>query len=154
MFWNKKGDEKQSLPDLPESPSFMVPNDIPTKPLPQFPEHPSLTPSTFHDDIETLNVHTLTPPHLQEMNPSPQPEYKAYNIKTKQEEVYVKLDKFQSARKALAQAQNQVQDIATTLKRIRETKLREEQELASWEKEVTEAKRKIDEINNMLFEKL
>lgn len=165
MFWNKKEEEKKALPDLPQTPSFSVPNDIPTRALPQFPEHPQLQPtSSFHDDLETVQIHPSTQPRTTEfVSPSFQapaltqqatPEYKPSAIKTKQEEVFVKLDKFQSARKALSSAQHQIEDIAGTLKRIRETKLREEQELASWEKEVTAAKAKIDEINAMLFEKL
>ena len=165
MFWNTKEEEKKALPDLPQTPSFAMPHDIPTRPLPQFPEHPQLTPTpSFHDDLETLQIHLPTRNQTTEFGStntfptmhsvSSASEYKPATFKTKQEEVFVKLDKFQSARKALTTAQHQIEDIAATLKRIRETKLREEQELSSWEKEVSAAKAKIDEINGMLFEKL
>jgi hypothetical protein len=173
MFWNKREEAAKPLPDLPQTPSFQLPNDIPaTSPqkLPQFPQQPGaqFPQNGFHDDLETLSIHPPTqlrtseisgsapslsslPSYKPASSPSPSP---SSFVRQKQEEVFVKLDKFQSARKALSTAQHQVDEIASTLKRIRETKLREEQELAAWEKEVSAAKAKVEEINGMLFEKL
>jgi len=68
-------------------------------------------------------------------------------------DVFVKMDKFYSARKALLSAQNQMNNIDSLLKKIRETKMREEQELSAWEKEIMQAKSGIQEITKNIFEK-
>lgn len=161
MFWNKKEDEKP-LPDLPSTTPLQTGFSLPNQPLalasttvPSFPETPAIK-HAVEDEFETISIKPITETRVREMpetritSPSSIPT----TVKTKAEEVFVKLDKFQSARKALNSAQDQVQDIASMLKRIRETKLREEQELMSWEKEVIAAKTKIEEINKALFDKL
>ena len=156
MFWNKKEDEK-ALPDLPSSPpsqtGFSLPNEHPavaSSTVPSFPETPSIK-NAVEDEFETISIKPIAETRVKEAGETVN---KTTIVKTKNEEVFVKLDKFQSARKALVLAQEQVQDIANTLKRIRETKLREEQELSAWEKEILAAKTKVEEINKTLFDKI
>jgi len=76
--------------------------------------------------------------------------------KAKQEtgNVFVKIDKFNSARKALGAAQQKIEEIDRMLKKIREARMREEQELSAWEKEVENAKTRIEEASKDLFDKL
>ena len=64
-----------------------------------------------------------------------------------------KIEKYQSARKALSSAQDKMMEIDELLRKIRETRMREEQELAAWEKEVVSAKTKIQEVSQNLFER-
>ncbi len=73
---------------------------------------------------------------------------------SKSSDVFVKLDKFYSARKALMEAQQKFEDIDALLRKIRETKLREEQELSAWEKELISIKTRINDIAVNLFEKV
>jgi len=69
-------------------------------------------------------------------------------------DLFVKLDKFYSARKALIEAQQKMEDIDQLLNKIRETKMREEQEINSWEKELLTVKSKMNDITVNLFEKV
>ena len=72
----------------------------------------------------------------------------------KPSDIFVKLDKFVSARKALQDIQQKLEDVDELLKKIRETKLREEQELAIWEKEMASVKARVGEITQNVFEKI
>ncbi len=72
----------------------------------------------------------------------------------KNADIFVKLDKFYSARKALIDAQQKMEDINELLRRIREMKMREEQELGSWEKEMMGIKSRLNDITVNLFEKI
>ncbi len=69
-------------------------------------------------------------------------------------DIFVKLDKFYSARKALIEAQQKMIDIDELLKKIRETKMREEHELNTWEKELMNIKARMNDITVNLFEKI
>lgn len=72
----------------------------------------------------------------------------------KNTDIFVKLDKFYSARKALIDAQQKLEDVDELLRKIRETKLKEEHELNAWENELTAIKSRINEITVNLFEKI
>ena len=68
-------------------------------------------------------------------------------------DIFVKLDKFYSARKSLVDAQQKLEEVDALLRKIREIKMREEQELGAWEKELMSIKTKINDIAINLFEK-
>ena len=69
-------------------------------------------------------------------------------------DVFVKLDKFHSAKKALAEIRDSLEEIDEMVRKIRETKMREEQELAAWEKDIMQTKARIQEIGESIFEKV
>lgn len=77
-----------------------------------------------------------------------------FSRSSKNSDIFVKLDKFYSARKSLHDAQNKLGELDELLKKIRETKLREEQELGGWEKELGSVKSKVNDIVVNLFEKV
>ena len=68
-------------------------------------------------------------------------------------DVFVKIDRFNTARKALNAVQTQLESVDGLLKKIRETKLREEQEFSAWEKDMIQARSKIEEITKGIFDK-
>lgn len=72
----------------------------------------------------------------------------------KNRDVFVKLDKFYSARKTLIDVQENLEDIDSLLKKIRDIKMREEQELGGWEKELEAIKSRVNDVNMNLFEKV
>lgn len=72
----------------------------------------------------------------------------------KNSEIFVKLDKFRNARRALEEIKIRTEEIDALLKKIRETKLREEQELAGWEKEITNIKSRVQDVSSNIFEKV
>lgn len=69
-------------------------------------------------------------------------------------EIFVKLDKFYSAKKSLESAKSKLLEIDELLKKIRENRMREEQELSFWEKEMSNIKIRIKEISEGVFEKV
>jgi len=72
----------------------------------------------------------------------------------KNSDVFVKIDKFHTARKSLTLAQQEIENVSDLLKKIRETKLREEQELSAWEKDIANAKSRVQEVSSNIFEKV
>lgn len=153
MFWEKK-DERKSLPELPPLkpfPQTAFPRDAvreePT--LPAFPEEkeeieelPEL-PSKFR--VPKIKESEEMPMRKTSFEAAPQ---------QKSEDVYVKIDRFHSARKALNSARNKLAEIDELMKKIRETKMREEQELSSWEKEIDVIKTKVEDVTKNIFEKV
>ena len=71
----------------------------------------------------------------------------------KPSDVFVRLDKFHSAKKSLSEITNDLEDVNEMLKKIRETKLREEQELASWERDILQAKARLENVSDNIFRK-
>jgi hypothetical protein len=69
-------------------------------------------------------------------------------------DIFVKLDKFRSARRALEEIKIRTEEIDSLLKKIRDTKLREEQELTGWEKEITNIKSRVQDVSSNIFEKV
>lgn len=69
-----------------------------------------------------------------------------------QQEIFVKLDKFNTSYRAITQIAKKVDEMDNALRKIREIKLREEQELAAWEKELSSLKSRLQEVSDTLFE--
>lgn len=85
----------------------------------------------------------------------PPEEKEGYSSKKQnRNDIFVKIDKFHTARRSLNMAQEKVEEIEHLLKKIRETRMREEQELTTWEKDITSAKEKIEDVSKNLFDKL
>ena len=109
-------------------------------------------------ELPDLPVHEekISIPVKKEMPVSPSFKPKHYNKPSneKDEDIYVRIDKFQSAKKSLKDIQNNLADIESLLSKIREVKLREEQELSSWEKNLVEVKTHVKEVTEGIFEKI
>jgi len=69
-------------------------------------------------------------------------------------EVYIRIDKFQEALGNFQKIKSKLLEIENLLKDLREVKSKEEFELQSWEKEIQEAKAKLNEIDNSLFQRI
>lgn len=69
-------------------------------------------------------------------------------------DVFVKLSKFNSAKTALRDIENKLNDIENMIKKIKEIKMREEQELNVWDSEIVQAKNKVKEVSENIFEKI
>ncbi|MDO8460462.1 MAG: hypothetical protein Q7S74_05100 [Nanoarchaeota archaeon] len=69
-------------------------------------------------------------------------------------EIFVKIDKFHSAKRALGDIKSKVEEIDEIIKKIRETKLREEQELAAWEKDILHVKTRLKDVTENIFERV
>jgi len=71
----------------------------------------------------------------------------------KDSDIFVKIDKFYSGKKTLESIKDQIDQIDNLLKKIRDTKIKEEHELAGWEKEIALVKSRIQNVNDNIFEK-
>jgi len=68
-------------------------------------------------------------------------------------DVFVKIDKFHSARRSLADVEDKLDEISSLLTKIREVKLREEQEITGWEKDMDSLKTRLSNLTVDIFEK-
>jgi len=69
-------------------------------------------------------------------------------------DIFVKIDKFYSARKSLQEIRGKFEEMNELIRKIREIKLREEQELSMWEKEMGHVKSRIQHVTENIFEKI
>jgi hypothetical protein len=67
--------------------------------------------------------------------------------------VFVRLDKFQTARNSLDNVRQKLDEAEDLLKKIREVKMREDQELILWEREMETIKSRIKNVLTDVFEK-
>lgn len=181
-FWSKKKKE-EGLPDLPPIPVPPQENEASSAqeleefeesdvhPLPTFPESPlqkgfsqaaikeavstepeteELKPSAQSRTLE-MEEEIISAPPIEEFQEVEEIKIKPAKIKN---DVYIKVDRFVSARKALENSQIKLEEISELLKTIRETKMREEQELTYLEKELSATKARVQEITENIFEKV
>ncbi len=112
------------------------------------PEFPSQEISSEGKRFKTIEMKEWSPtPQIEKIRPE------KYSV-PKKSDIFVKIDKFRSAKKSLFDVKQGLEEIDSILRKIRETKLREEQELESWEREITAAKDKIKSVNEEIFEKV
>lgn len=167
MFWDKKKKDNL-LPDLPPSSRPTLPTqrrlpDLPsydiekteTHQLPSFPDSPmkkgfsqaAIKDAVYGDNKDEEEEEEYTPleaapvqkqamPRIQEVKP-----------------VYVRLDKFQGAKKMLEEMSAMISESEILLKKVREVKMREEQELSAWEKEMQVLRARINNISTDIFER-
>jgi len=94
------------------------------------------------------------PPTQSIPSPSISPDTIPNIKKGKANEVFVKIDKFHSARRAISDIRDKLEEIDETIKKIRETKMKEEQELSIWEKDLSLLKDKLKAVTDNIFEKI
>ena len=78
---------------------------------------------------------------------------RSFSQRQKGSEVFIKLQKFTTAKKALIDVESKVDELEKMLKKIREVKMREEQELSAWEREISTIKARIETISENLLDK-
>lgn len=135
--------EENELPELPEA-------DENSSKLPEW--QPSITHSSSKEPSELEDF-----PEEEKMKSEEVPERRMFaelsSPRTKNSDIFVKIDKFHTAKKTLYSIKSKVEEIESLLKRIRETKLKEERELSFWENELMNVKVKIKDVNENIFEK-
>ena len=66
--------------------------------------------------------------------------------------VFIKLEKFKDARESLDKVKISLNEVEDLLRQTREIKIREDHELAAWEKEMENIKARINSVNQQIFE--
>lgn len=128
----------------PAGPAFDDEDDMPLPDTPparmEFPHRQEME----EMDEEEMPITKRAPPKPQMMKPKME----------MKNDVFVRIDKFNHARRALDKAQESLEQIDELVKKIRETKLKEDQELSSWENDILHVKARIKEVTETVFEKL
>lgn len=138
----------------------------------KLPDLPSLGESINRDKTRVIEMDEWKPsqapsrfPQLSEIQPvsqGPKATHELFSYPAPQEaprakesgQLFVRLDKFQSARQSLDTINTKLEDVEELLKRIRETKMKEDAELSAWEKELQAIKSRIKSVNTELFDKV
>jgi len=68
--------------------------------------------------------------------------------------IYVRLDKFEASLDSFGEIKKKIIDMEEVLRKTREIKQKEEQELETWEREIQIIKSRIDSIDKTIFDKL
>lgn len=105
--------------------------------------------------IRTIEMKEWEPDYkLQDPSKDPLIEkMRSFSQKQKGSEVFIKLQKFTTAKKALIDVESKIDELEKMLKKIREVKMREEQELSAWEREISTIKARIETISENLLDK-
>jgi hypothetical protein len=166
--------EKHPLPTFPDSPVHNKFSEVAIKdavkddekedkfePVPHLKKHRPLKVvemEEWHPTLPKENIEDYGEPPIPKEKPTirPLPEkiQREIPVARAPSDVFVKIDKFNSARKALAEAEQSLEEVDDLIKKIRETKMREEQELSNWEREITQAKARVQNVSENIFEKL
>lgn len=85
---------------------------------------------------------------ITEINPGPNTQIK------NAEPIYVRLDKFETSLQSIEEVKRKIAEIEHILKKTKEIKQKEEQELEAWEREIHIIKSRIDSVDKTIFNKL
>lgn len=133
----------QSLPASTATMKTVEVDEWSSHPLPQPPSQPLMVEAPMRQ--QSSLPATVQMPQLSSARPQRAP---------KNTEIFVKIDKFYSAKRALDAANEKLEEIDVLLHKIREMKMREEQELSSWEKDLATIKARMKEVTETIFEKV
>lgn len=133
----------QLLPPMPEMPSEMQmasQQALPSRPLPRYP-----------DDSQRRTLE-LTPSISSVSSRSIVREQKSF-VKSN-EPIFVRIDKFQESQKHFEEIRRTTKEIEMVLRKIKETKDKEERELNAWTEDLERIKSRLSDIDANIFNKL
>lgn len=103
---------------------------------------------------DTEEVEEEMPMQTRMIAPPPTYVRQETSMRSKPQDVFVRIDRFHSARKALSEIKSSLQEVDDFVRQIREIKMREEQELSSWEKDIMHIKSRVQHVSESIFEKV
>ncbi len=144
LFSKQQGKEALRFPKLPEKPAF-----------PEYrPQIPS--PESFKIKIPELSEEReeFSMPIRRPEMPRPQmmQEFAPSLSSVGSQPLFVKIDKYKAAVKALDEIKQKISDAENTLTRLNAIKVRESDEITRWEEEIRNVKEKLVAIDKNLFE--
>ena len=149
-IFHKSKEEIPKLPELPNLPDFPSINDIMQA---RESSLPPIIPSIPTNNSEKRTI------ELPEINYSKQaPQFPLANSTDRfpisKEPLFIKIDKFQEAINRFSEIKEKIGEIDSSIRKIKEIKEREEQEIREWEAEIQQVKEKIANIDSSLFNKI
>ncbi len=193
MFWKKKKEEMNGLPDIPLVPSSqqmqmdMYPEQVEDTAiyeenpgeihsLPSFPDSPMkrgfsqsmiknaieneeaeenlpALPSFSQEQMPQLNQSQGKVVEMEEWTPSQRsPQINQRRFPTDKKPIFIRLDKFQAARESLETIKEKLTEMDELLKVIKEVKMKEDQEITNWEREIETIKARLNSITSDIFD--
>lgn len=145
LFFKKKKKEVPEFPRLPERPS-----------LPEYKAQVPPTPETLRIKLPEIKPEEVEIPIRRPEMPRPQPVPPRELAPTIQpagpQPLFVKIDRYKAALQALSEIKTNLTEAESTLAKLNVIKLRESDELARWESEISVIKEKLMAIDKQLFE--
>ena len=177
MVWFSKKDKTPHLQQTPGSSELSFPKSLDQKQLPNLPQFSSENQNQqiklalasgkkvviTSESLPELPDFTVEEPELipsileekkEEREEIKKPDFKMNTPIANNEPIFIRIDKFEEAKKKLEEIKKSVREIESTLKKVREAKQREELEIMGWSQEIGQIKDKISEIDSDVFDKL
>jgi len=106
-----------------------------------------------HKPLKAEIPREYTPKEIKEKETKKIPAPK--EMKTKEAEpFFIRIDKFEDSLKIFEQTQEQIKELESLLRETKDLRLKEDQELSSWEAELQQLKSKMEKIDRELFSKI
>ena len=119
---------KPSEDAISESPVSTIPEPPKTMPSGESKKSLELTPS-----VMSTPVKSVTQPH---------------------EPIFVRIDKFQESQKNFDQIREGVKEIESDLRKVKDVKAKEEEELAAWTQDLEKIKSRLAEVDSNIFDQI
>ncbi len=153
---------KEDLPELPELSNKdkelpEIKTSLPKLPAPEFGfQEPIKKPLTKPQEMQKSKFPPLPKGPFKKPEPeiNPEPRLPTQSPKIKEKPIYIRLDKFEATEESFEEIKNKILEIESFLKKIREIKTKEEQELEDWEREIQIIKTRIESIDKNIFNRL
>jgi len=154
------------LPELPSFPSHPKNNDLnqemvksavtdtPSLEETKIDEHPKSPPKQpIKESIPTLPKPPIEKP-IPTLPKIPSPPKNSKPEQNANEPIFVRIDKFQSSQKNFETIKDKVREIEAVLRKIKDIKLQEEEELKGWTEDIEKLKSRLTEIDNEIFNQI
>jgi hypothetical protein len=156
---------KERLPQLPTFPSTKTGDDVSRQAVRRAIKEPEEiepeeleSPEGYEESLPTYPMtREIEPSMTQEMSVKIKPVMKVtkeIRPSIKMEPVYIRIDKYQDSLLKFQEIKRKIMEMENLLKETRELKSKEETQLVEWEREIQEAKNKLDNIDKTIFKKL
>ena len=162
-----KKEEVPSIPEIPKLPDLPEQNQDEMK-LPELPPVPKekLPKPTFQQLGEQITLSSnkskkefipkIPPKPLEkrtlEISPELQPSQQPQTRQT--EPIFVRIDKFQTSQKNFTQIKEKVSEIESALKKTKQEKEKEDEEISAWQEDIEKIKSRLSEIDSEIFEQI
>lgn len=157
--FEEENSESHGLPAFPDSPmqrgfsQSAIKEAIVQEQIPEEHEETPFVPSTIKTtELDSAPMPVQKQKFVLEEPPAERTYAPPKKPAQKPNETFVKVERFNAAHRSLTTIRKKIDELDNSLRKIREVKLREEQELSSWEKEVTSLKSRLQEVNDSLFD--
>lgn len=166
-LFKKKKEEKGELPELPSFSEMQqikqaikptaMPQDIGLPEMSEaskIPARAALPAFAKPPLTQEIGEPATPPPAVPQRYEISQPRKERAGAVKLKEPIFIKIDNFKEALSNFELIKERLIEIDELLRKLKETRVKEQEEFDSWEKEVVEIKSKVDDIDERLFSNL